>query len=231
MPGFPALTRRSRTRHNVLNTPAARLIARGKARPLLLDEVEAVLASKALVVDACRHVVRSGRSTIPLATRPVLFTLIRALAEAWPDDVPRGTLITRAFRAKVADESHRARLRVEMGRLRSQASIRGQRERDGARILAWSPRLRAMSSSWHALSKRNMRRCWHCSPTASPGPARHSRSDSAPVNAPFNARSIRWPGAAGAVLRSRPRASLDDPAAPPDSRPPCYSRSAFQRLR
>jgi hypothetical protein len=71
------------------------------------------------VVDACRHVVRSGRSTIPLATRPVLFTLIRALAEAWPEDVPRGTLITRAFRAKVADESHRARLRVEIGRLRS----------------------------------------------------------------------------------------------------------------
>src|ERR1700724_280015 len=42
----------------VLNTPAARLIARGEERPLLLEEVEALLASKALIVDACRNVVR-----------------------------------------------------------------------------------------------------------------------------------------------------------------------------
>jgi hypothetical protein len=32
--------------------------------------------------------------------------------------VPRSTLLARAFRAKHADESHRARLRVEIGRLR-----------------------------------------------------------------------------------------------------------------
>jgi hypothetical protein len=56
---------------------------------------------------------------VSLATRPVLFTLVRALAEAWPDDVPRNTLIARAFRAKHADETHRARLRVEIGRLRA----------------------------------------------------------------------------------------------------------------
>jgi hypothetical protein len=117
---IPALHAEVENASLVLNTPAARLITRGNERPLLLDEVETVLASKSLVVDACRHVVRNGRSTISLATRPVLFTLARALAEAWPDDVPRGALITRAFRAKVADESHRARLRVEMGRLRSQ---------------------------------------------------------------------------------------------------------------
>src|SRR5262249_60375145 len=84
-----------------------------------LDEVEALLASKALIVDACRHIVRNGRTAIPLATRPVLFALARALAEAWPSDVPRSTLVARAFRAKQADESHRARLRVEIGRLRS----------------------------------------------------------------------------------------------------------------
>jgi hypothetical protein len=36
----------------------------------------------------------------------------------WPGDVPRGTLVARAFRANHADESHRARLRVEVGRLR-----------------------------------------------------------------------------------------------------------------
>ena len=102
----------------LMETPAARLIARGEERLLLLDEVEALLASKALVVDACRYAVHDAGKVVPLATRPVLFTLARALAEAWPNDVPRSTLIGRAFRGKHADESHRARLRVEVGRLR-----------------------------------------------------------------------------------------------------------------
>ncbi|MGH6948080.1 MAG: hypothetical protein ACREDZ_12190, partial [Kiloniellales bacterium] len=78
-----------------------------------------VLESGALVVDACRHVVRGGDAVVSLARRPVLFALARALGAAWPGDMPRGTLITRAFRAKHADESHRARLRVEIGRLRT----------------------------------------------------------------------------------------------------------------
>src|SRR5262249_56747769 len=103
----------------VLNTPAARLIARGQEKPLLLEEVEVLLASKALVVDACRNVVRHTTTVISLASRPVLFALARALGEAWPGDVPRGTLLARAFGAKFADESHRARLRVEIGRLRT----------------------------------------------------------------------------------------------------------------
>ena len=117
--GIPALTAEVESASLVLNTPAARLIARGEERPLLLDEVEALLASKALVVDACRHVVRDAGTVVSLATRPVLFALARALGEAWPGDVPRDTLIARAFRAKHADESHRARLRVEIGRLRT----------------------------------------------------------------------------------------------------------------
>jgi tetratricopeptide (TPR) repeat protein len=103
----------------VMNTPAARLMVRGEERLLLLDDVEALLASKALVVDACRHVVRETGVVVSLATRPVLFALARALGEAWPADVSRGTLLARAFRAKYADESHRARLRVEVGRLRT----------------------------------------------------------------------------------------------------------------
>ena len=102
----------------LLTTPAARLIARGSERPLLLEEVETLMASKALVVDACRYVVRDAGATVSLTRRPVLFALVRALAEAWPQDVSRGTLIARAFRGKHADESHRARLRVEIGRLR-----------------------------------------------------------------------------------------------------------------
>jgi tetratricopeptide (TPR) repeat protein len=116
--GVPALTAEVESAALVLNTPVARLIAHGGERPLLLEEVEALLASGALVVDACRYVVRHAAVTVSLATRPVLFALARTLCEAWPEDVPRGTLLARAFRAKHADESHRARLRVEVGRLR-----------------------------------------------------------------------------------------------------------------
>ena len=117
---IPALKAEVESASLVLNTPAARLIARGKERLLLLEDVEALLASKALVVDACRYVVRDAGTVVSLASRPVLFALARALAEAWPADVPRSTLLARAFRAKHADESHRARLRVEIGRLRAQ---------------------------------------------------------------------------------------------------------------
>ncbi len=115
---IPALTAEVESAFLVLNTPAARLIANGEERPLLLEDVEALFASKALIVDACRYVVRDARRSVSLATRPVLFTLARALGEAWPADVPRSALVARAFRAKHADESHRARLRVEIGRLR-----------------------------------------------------------------------------------------------------------------
>ncbi len=116
---IPALTAEVESASLVLNTPAARLIASGEERLLLLDEVEALLGSNALVVDACRHVVRDARTVVSLARRPVLFALARALGEAWPGDVPRDTLVARAFGAKRADESHRARLRVEIGRLRT----------------------------------------------------------------------------------------------------------------
>ena len=115
---IPALIAEVESTALVLNTPAARLIAPGEERLLLLDEVEALLTSGALVVDACRHVVRDADTVISLTTRPVLFALVRSLGEAWPADVPRNTLLARAFRAKHADESHRARLRVEIGRLR-----------------------------------------------------------------------------------------------------------------
>jgi len=116
--GIPALITEIESARRALDTPAARLIARGSKRSLLLDDVEEILSSKALVVDACRHIVRVQQAVAALATRPVLFALVRALAEAWPGDVPRSTLLARAFRAKFSDESHRARLRVEIGRLR-----------------------------------------------------------------------------------------------------------------
>jgi hypothetical protein len=117
--GIPALVAEVESAYLVLNTPAARLIARGGDRPLLIKDVESLLASRALVVDACRNVVRDTRSVISLTTRPVLFALARVLAEAWPGDVPRDRLLARAFGARFVDESHRMRLRVEIGRLRN----------------------------------------------------------------------------------------------------------------
>src|SRR5450755_1081361 len=115
---IPALAAEVEQAFTVLDTPAARLIARGGQRPLLLEDVEALLASKVLVIDACRNLVRQRNVLVPLARRPVLFTLARALGEAWPADVARDVLLARAFGARHADESHRARLRVEIGRLR-----------------------------------------------------------------------------------------------------------------
>lgn len=116
---IPALSAEVEHTARVLDTPAARLIAQGNERPLLLEEVEALLASKALIIDACRYDVRESDTVISLSTRPVLFAVARALAEAWPGDVTRDVLVKRAFGLKVADESLRARLRVEVGRLRA----------------------------------------------------------------------------------------------------------------
>jgi len=115
---IPALVAEVEQAFAVLEAPAARLIARGEERPLLLEDVEALQTSKALVIDACRHLERARNMLVPLARRPVLFALARTLGEAWPGDVARDVLLTRAFGAKHADESHRARLRVEVGRLR-----------------------------------------------------------------------------------------------------------------
>ncbi len=102
-----------------LEQPAARLSKRNEERTLKLAEVETVMRSNALIVDACRHAVRANGSLVSLAKRPVLFSLVRALAQAWPDDMPREELIQGAFRVRTSDESFRARLRVEIGRLRS----------------------------------------------------------------------------------------------------------------
>jgi tetratricopeptide (TPR) repeat protein len=116
--GIPALMAEVESASRVLNTPAARLIARGDERLLPLEDVASLLASKAIIVDACRNAVRDPNTVVSLARRPVLFALARAFGEAWPGDVPRDVLLARAFGAKFVDESHRARLRVEIGRLR-----------------------------------------------------------------------------------------------------------------
>lgn len=115
---IPALAAEVDAAALILDSPAARLVAPGEMRLVRLGEVEALFGSDALVIDACRYAVRREGKIAPLAGREVLFTLARALAEAWPADVTRDALVQRAFRLKVADESLRARLRVEVGRLR-----------------------------------------------------------------------------------------------------------------
>jgi hypothetical protein len=116
---IPALSAEVDSAVLLLSTPAARLIGKGEERLVLLEEVEELLASNTLVVDACRNVVRDARTVVALPTRPILFALARALAEAWPQDVSRNALVAKVFGWRRADESYRARLRVEVGRLRS----------------------------------------------------------------------------------------------------------------
>ena len=120
---IPALTAEVEGASRALETPAARRVGHGEERLLRLEDVEGLLASKRLIIDACRHVVRDAGTVVRLARRPVLFALARALGEAWPGDVSRDRLVARAFGATGVDESYRARLRVEVGRLR--AGLRG----------------------------------------------------------------------------------------------------------
>jgi hypothetical protein len=192
---IPALTAEVESASRVLNTPAARLIASGEERLLRLEEVEALLASRALIVDACRRVVRDARTVVSLARRPVLFALARTLGEAWPGDVPRDILVARAFGAKNADESFRARLRVEVGRLRAAPRSRGGRagaaRRRRARGGAGLPRRRRV--------------------VVELGPGACGWRQPAYRAAGARLAGGRWQGT---LVRSRASASLDDPARP-----------------
>lgn len=118
----PALQAEVAEARAALERPAARRWQAGAEQPLRLHDVEALRDSGALVLDACSHSLGAGAARVPLARRPVLFALAQALAEAWPGDVERDALIARAFRTRRPDETHRARLRVEIGRLRALAA-------------------------------------------------------------------------------------------------------------
>ena len=82
---IPALAAEVESAFAALNAPAARVIAGGEQRVLVLEEVEELLASIALVVDACRLVVRQGiilavaGLTIGLAGSYALSKLIETL--------------------------------------------------------------------------------------------------------------------------------------------------------
>ncbi|WKB50617.1 helix-turn-helix domain-containing protein [Eleftheria terrae] len=145
----PALLAEVAQARSLLDRPAARQLRSGAEQPLRLDEVATLLASGALVVDACRRGLRAGAQWRSLARRPVLFALAQALAQAWPADVARPVLIASAFGFRQPDETHRARLRVEIGRLRAvlagladiEASERGfaLQPRDGREVVVLAP--------------------------------------------------------------------------------------------
>ena len=118
--GILALAAEVEQAGHALVLPAARLVAAGESRPLTVIEVAEVLASADMIVDGCRRVARRGDRVVQLSRRPVLFALLRALAEAWPGESARAVLMERGFGARRTNDSHRARLRVEMGRLRQE---------------------------------------------------------------------------------------------------------------
>jgi len=117
--GLAALLAEVAEARAALDRPAARRIGAQGEQALRIDEVAALLDTGTLVIDACRRSVRAGATRLSLARRPLLFTLARALAQAWPGDAEREALIEEAFRTRDPDETHRARLRVEIGRLRA----------------------------------------------------------------------------------------------------------------
>lgn len=147
--GVPALVAEVAEARTALERPAARQLADGGERALRLQEVAAIFDSGALVLDACSRGLRCGALWRPLKQRPVLFALARALAEGWPAEVDRHALISHAFGTRRPNQSHRARLRVEIGRLRAliasladiEATARGfvLRPRGGSAIVLAPP--------------------------------------------------------------------------------------------
>jgi hypothetical protein len=131
-----ARTWSDRAGNDVLSTEIARLeealvapiaveVRDGRRTPIDLHRVESLLAprvlggSRFLVVDAMRRrVTIDSIVAADLRTRPVLLALLVALARAWPSARPPNELVLEAFGARAMNESHRARLRVEIGRLR-----------------------------------------------------------------------------------------------------------------
>ena len=226
---IPALTAEVESASRMLNTPAARLIARGGERLLLLDEVEALLASKALVVDACRNAVRNASTVVSLARRPVLFALARALGEAWPGDVPRDVLLARAFGARFTDESHRAhewKLDVSVKRFgRSAASARRSSG------LHWRRTAYVTSSYWRGQWKRNMRMCSPSSPTVSRGRVRPWRLRLGPASGLCSGLSTlsRQPARCSRLVKREPVVGSRRPRQ--DSRRFCYSPLLCRLIR
>jgi hypothetical protein len=124
---IPALLREASALRARLAAPIARSVSAGAERVLKVEQVAALLGqTQVLLVDARELTVRTQAARVAFARRPVLFALVRALAEAWPHGALRASLIQRAFSVSRSNESHRARLRVEIARLRR--ALRGLAE-------------------------------------------------------------------------------------------------------
>ena len=221
--GVPALQAEVAHARALLAQPAARLLAPGGEQALRLQDVAALRASgHTLVVDACRHAVHAGGVALPLARRPVLFALVRALAQAWPGDVDRDALIASVFRTRHPDETHRARLRVEMGRLRKLIAPLAGVEAT-ARGFVLRPVAGAPWPCWHRRWMANRARCWRCSPTARPGPHRPWHWRWATASALCSARWPSWKATARCAPSARPAPAAGWPRRWWDSRRSCYS--------
>lgn len=123
-----------------LGVSVARLVRGGVVRDADLYAIEAASTGELLLVDACRRLMIAGRVTLPLAKRPVLFALLFELARAWPAGVSRDELAARAFEVRRPNASHRARLRVEVGRLRKLVTGLAEPVATGAGYALSSPR-------------------------------------------------------------------------------------------
>jgi hypothetical protein len=214
-----------------LERPAGRRLSADGAQALRLPEIKALLGSGALVVDAWRRGLGVGDAWRPLVRRPLLFALARALAAAWPGDVDREALIAGAFRTRHPDETHRVRLRVEIGRLR--APIAPMAASRPPRVASRSCRATGSPSScWRRPSMASRRRWRPCCRTAGRGPHLPWRSRSAPASARCSAPSpsskpragCAPPGRRGRVAGCRRRWR--------NSRRSCYSlpRSRLSRV-
>jgi hypothetical protein len=117
---IPALSREIENAARALTVPAARLLRAGGVQLVDLEAVAQLRSSTALVVDACRRCATCGGKALKLSRRPVLFALARTLARAWPGAAPRDQLLADVFGVRRPNDSHRVRLRVEIGRLRAQ---------------------------------------------------------------------------------------------------------------
>lgn len=115
---IPALLAEVAAAQDMLTRPLARRVAGDRSEPLTIDQVAQLMARPHLIVDACRRVVRKGARQVSFQQRPVLFALVRGLAEAAPFAVSREALIRLGFGMSRPNASLRARLRVAMGRLR-----------------------------------------------------------------------------------------------------------------
>jgi hypothetical protein len=116
--GVPALAAEVSAARQALRRPAARLVSESASRLLSLDQVAQLNASDRFVVDGCRRVVRAGARVVDFASRPVLFNLLRQLAQVAPQELDRALLIRAGFGIQRANESLRVRLRMSMARLR-----------------------------------------------------------------------------------------------------------------